>query len=142
MMLDFCLFNCHLQPFLQANISKLTAYCMHHLLSDISKKYKYLLMVLVSRVILGFGPHQDPWPYLCSLQSHLRVLKYSLLLDEKRIRLSVTTANKAVICRWPWPNTHACLSRIALPCSCDSQKISSHCYPKFIAQLVFTMKMK
>jgi hypothetical protein len=40
-------------------------------------------MALASKVVLGFGPLRDPWPYFCSFQTS-RVLKWGLFFDENR----------------------------------------------------------
>jgi hypothetical protein len=48
------------------------------------KKSGYLLLAFVSTVILGFGRRRDPWPYFCSFQDHLCILKVGFLFYERR----------------------------------------------------------
>jgi hypothetical protein len=43
-----------------------------------------LLLVFASTVIIAFGPCWDPWPYFCSFQVHLHVLKWSFLFNKRR----------------------------------------------------------
>jgi hypothetical protein len=52
-----------------------------------------LLLVFVSPVILDFGLCRDSWPYFCSFQDHLRVLKCGLFFDERRGGSSWVHAN-------------------------------------------------
>jgi hypothetical protein len=42
-----------------------------------------LLLVLASTVVFCFGPHRDPWPYICFF-TLLRVLKWCPLFDKRR----------------------------------------------------------
>jgi hypothetical protein len=50
--------------------------------SKATERNSNLPLALASTVVLGFGPHWDPWAYFCSFQDHIPVLKWGLLFDE------------------------------------------------------------
>jgi hypothetical protein len=50
-----------------------------------SEQSSNLLVAFDSTVIFGFGLRRNPWPYFCSFQDHLRVLRLGLLFLNRRI---------------------------------------------------------